>query len=72
MEALHRYLGSTVTVSRRTPSRRASDNGTSDIEEPVPSSLDRLRLVGFKDGIEAGERDIIQAVIGEEVEPLAG
>ena len=34
--------------------------------------LDRLRLVGFKDGIEAGERDLIQAVIGEEVEPLAG
>ena len=34
--------------------------------------LDRLRLVGYKDGIEAGERDIIQAVIGEDVEPLAG
>ena len=34
--------------------------------------LDRLRLVGFKNGIEAGERDIIQAVIGEDVEPLAG
>ena len=34
--------------------------------------LDRLRLVGFKDGIEAGERDIIQAVMGEDVEPLAG
>ena len=34
--------------------------------------LDRLRLVGFKDGIEAGERDIIHAVIGEDVEPLAG
>ena len=34
--------------------------------------LDRLRLVGFKDEIEAGERDIIQAVIREDVEPLAG
>ena len=34
--------------------------------------LDRLRLVGFKDEIEADEREIIQAVIGEEVEPLAG
>ena len=34
--------------------------------------LDRLRLVAFKDGIEAGERDIIHAVIGEDVEPLAG
>ena len=34
--------------------------------------LDRLRLVGFKDGIEAGERDIIQTVIGEDVELLAG
>ena len=34
--------------------------------------LDRLRLVGFKDGIEADERDLIQAVIGEDVEPLAG
>ena len=34
--------------------------------------LDRLRLVGFKDGIEDGERDLIQAVIGEDVEPLAG
>ena len=34
--------------------------------------LDRLRLVRFKDRIEADERDIIQAVIGEDVEPLAG
>ena len=34
--------------------------------------LDRLRLVGFKDGVEAGERDIIQTVIGEDVEPIAG
>ncbi len=34
--------------------------------------LDRLRLVGYKDGIEADERELIQAVIGEEVEPLAG
>ena len=34
--------------------------------------LDRLRLVGFKDGVDAGERELIQAVIGEDVEPLAG
>ncbi len=34
--------------------------------------LDRLRLVGYKDEIEADERDIIQAVIREDVEPLAG
>ena len=34
--------------------------------------LDRLRLVGFKEGVDAGERDLIQAVIGEDVEPLAG
>ena len=34
--------------------------------------LDRLRLVGFKDEIEASERELIQAVIGEDVEPLAG
>ena len=34
--------------------------------------LDRLRLVRFKDEIEADEREIMQAVIGEDVEPLAG
>lgn len=34
--------------------------------------LDRLRLVRFKDEIEADEREIIRAVIGEDVEPLAG
>ena len=34
--------------------------------------LDRLRLVGFKDGIEAGEQELIRTVIEEEVEPLAG
>ena len=34
--------------------------------------LDRLRLVRFKEGIDAGERDLIQAVIAEDVEPLAG
>lgn len=34
--------------------------------------LDRLRLVGFKDEIEAGERELIRAVLGEDVEPLAG
>ena len=34
--------------------------------------LDRLRLVRFKEGIDAGERDLIRAVIGEDVEPLAG
>lgn len=34
--------------------------------------LDRLRLVGYKDGIEADERELIQAVIEEDVEPLAG
>ena len=34
--------------------------------------LDRLRLVGFKEEVDAGERDLIQAVIGEDVEPLAG
>ena len=33
--------------------------------------LDRLRLVRFKDEIEADEREIIQAVIREDVEPLA-
>ncbi len=34
--------------------------------------LDRLRLVAFKDGIDADERDLIQVVIGADVEPLAG
>ena len=34
--------------------------------------LDRLRLVRFKEEIEADEREIIQAVVGEDVEPLAG
>ena len=34
--------------------------------------LDRLRLVRFKEGVDAGERDLIQAVIEEDVEPLAG
>ena len=34
--------------------------------------LDRLRLVRFKDGVEAEEREIIQAVVDEDVEPLAG
>ena len=34
--------------------------------------LDRLRLVGFKDGVDDGERDLIRAVIGEDIEPLAG
>lgn len=34
--------------------------------------LDRLRLVRFKDEIEADEREIIRAVVEAEVEPLAG
>ena len=34
--------------------------------------LDRLRLVRFKQENNAAEREIIQAVIGQEVEPLAG
>lgn len=34
--------------------------------------LDRLRLVGFKEGVDAGEQNLIRAVIGEDVEPLAG
>ena len=34
--------------------------------------LDRLRLVRFKPCNDDEERDIIQAVLGEEVEPLAG
>ena len=34
--------------------------------------LDRLRLVRFKDGIESDEREIIRAVLGEDVEPFAG
>ena len=34
--------------------------------------LDRLRLVRFKDEIEADEREIIRAVVGAEVEPFAG
>ncbi len=34
--------------------------------------LDRLRLVGFKYEIGANERDLIQAMIGADVEPLAG
>ena len=34
--------------------------------------LDRLRLVGFKDEVDAGERDLIKAVLGEDVEPLTG
>ena len=34
--------------------------------------LDRLRLVRFKDEIEADEREIIRTVIGEDVEPIAG
>lgn len=34
--------------------------------------LDRLRLVGFKDGTSAEEQEVIQAVLQEEVEPLKG
>ena len=34
--------------------------------------LDRLRLVGFKNTIETAERALIQAVIGEDVEPITG
>ena len=51
-------------VERQTMEFLTSDSGA--------IVLDRLRLVGFKDGIEASEREVIQAVIGEDVEPLAG
>ena len=34
--------------------------------------LDRLRLVRFKRENDDEEREIIQAVLGEDVEPLAG
>ena len=34
--------------------------------------LDRLRLVRFKEEIEADEREIIRAVLEEDAEPIAG
>ena len=34
--------------------------------------LDRLRLVKFKNETNAEEREVIQAVLREEVEPLTG
>ena len=34
--------------------------------------LDRLRLVRFKNDIGAEEREVIRAVVRQEIEPLAG
>ena len=49
--------------------RRTMDWLTSKCDAIV---LDRLRLVRFKDEVEADEREIVRTVIGEDIESIAG